>query len=300
MEGFPDTKHMVKTIHKKEYPAISPLNPANTAANKTVFITGGGTGIGYAIARGFALAGASTIIITGRRANVLEASAKRLSEEIPSAQVLGYPLDISDSEAVDGTFAEVTKNLEPGKKIDILVLCAAQGLPAGKALSFSTSQIRAFTDTNILGNINIVRAFLNTTDTSDAVILEVASNAAHMVYPGMALYSITKGAFTSFLRHIVAEYHGTGLRVHSFNPGSVLTDPAKEAGMDENSLPWDDASLPAGFGVWLASPQAAFLHGRFVMSAWDVDELSKMKKQYLDDEDLGKIVLKIKPDLVFG
>ncbi|OAL53583.1 NAD(P)-binding protein [Pyrenochaeta sp. DS3sAY3a] len=272
-----------------QYPSISPLNSENSAANKTVFVTGGGTGIGYAIARGFALAGASTVIITGRRSKVLQDSANKILSEIPSTQVLAHPLDISNKEAVDGFFAATSKIVSIGKDIDILVLCAAQGAPLGDTLSYSPAQIRAFTDTNILGNINV---------TSDKIILEVATNGAHVLYPMMSMYSISKLAFTSFLRHVTAEYRETRLRVHSFNPGSVLTDPAKEAGMDEHSMPWDDVSLPASFSVWLASPQAAFLHGRFVMSAWDVDELVAMKHHFETDQDLGKIVLKVRADTV--
>lgn len=264
-----------------------------------MFVTGGGTGIGYAIARGFAPAGASTIIITGRRSNVLQASADKIMEEISPTRILTCPLDISNKEAVDGIFGAVRNHLGPGKDIDILVLCAAQGAPLGDTLSYSPSQTRAFTDTNTLGNVNVVRALLNNADTlktTDKIILETATNGAYVLYAMMSLYSISKLSFTSFLRHVAAEYRGTQLRVHSFNAGSVLTDPAKEAGMDENSMPWDDVSFPAGFAVWLASPQAAFLHAQFVMSAWDVDELVSTKDQFQADEDLGKIVLKIKAD----
>lgn len=49
--------------------------------------------------------------------------------------------------------------------------------------------------------------------------------------------------------HVASEYKGTGLRVHSFNPGSVLTDAVKNVDLDENSAPWDDATFPAGFVV---------------------------------------------------
>lgn len=213
--------------------------------------------------------------------------------------MLTYALDISDDQAVKSTFATVREKLGPGNDIDILVLCAAQLPPVGPALSYSTSEIRVFMDTNILGNITVVRNFLCTEDAAkpalvaNKTILEVATNGAYVLYPTMSLYSITKGAFTMFLRHVAAEYEGTGLRVHSFNPGSVLTAPAKEAGMDENSAPWDDVSLPAGFAVWLASPQASFLNGRYVSSNWDVDELTAKKDNFLADQDLGKIVLKV-------
>lgn len=284
-----------------QYPAISPLNPANSAADKTVFITGGGTGIGYAIARAFALAGASTLVLTGRRLDVLQASAERLRAEISSADILTHSLDIGNEESVEKVFAAVRESLSSGKDIDILVLSAANPLMGIPALSHSLSQVRAVMETNFVGNFNVLRAYLrqvNPTDPacrSDKVILDVSSNAAHLLAPSTSLYAASKLSNTTFLRHVAAEYEGTGLRVHSFHPGVVLTDPAKALGMDEHTLPWDDMSLPAGFAVWLASPQAGFLHGRFVMSSWDVDELVAMKDDFQNDKNLGKIVLKVVP-----
>ncbi|KAF5624537.1 peroxisomal short-chain alcohol dehydrogenase [Fusarium sp. NRRL 52700] len=47
----------------------------------------------------------------------------------------------------------------------------------------------------------------------------------------------------------------------------------REKGMAETILNWDDVSLPGAFAVWCASDEAAFLHGRFVWSAWYVEEL---------------------------
>jgi NADPH:quinone reductase-like Zn-dependent oxidoreductase len=53
--------NFTSTIHSKPYPAISPIKPALNQSGKTVLITGGGTGIGRAIAHNFVLASAATV-----------------------------------------------------------------------------------------------------------------------------------------------------------------------------------------------------------------------------------------------
>src|SRR4051812_3096366 len=80
-----------KITHHSPYPTISPTRPELSQAGKTVFITGGGTGVGFAIAKGFILASAATVIINGRRADVLEAAGAKLQNE---AAEIGKPTKI--------------------------------------------------------------------------------------------------------------------------------------------------------------------------------------------------------------
>jgi NAD(P)-dependent dehydrogenase (short-subunit alcohol dehydrogenase family) len=80
------------------------------------------------------------------------------------------------------------------------------------------------------------------------------------------------------------------LSVFSFQPGAVATDMNRQAGykpdMDAADFTWevseeiksllggyDDVSLPAGFILYLASPEARFLRGKYLWANWDVDEL---------------------------
>ena len=78
------------------------------------------------------------------------------------------------------------------------------------------------------------------------------------------LYGASKLAFTQWVAPVQQDRADKGLRVHSFHPGTVLTDAARAFGMNEESMPWDDVQLPRQFGVWLASKEAAYLKGRFV------------------------------------
>lgn len=73
---------VTKTDHRKPYPAIDPSKPSLSAAGKNVLVTGGATGIGFAIAREFAIAGAASIVIVGRRADVLEEATRKAVSRI--------------------------------------------------------------------------------------------------------------------------------------------------------------------------------------------------------------------------
>ena len=70
-----------KTYHNKPYDDISPTRPELSAAGKNVVVTGGGTGIGKAIATAFTQAGAKSVAILGRRLDKLEAAVDNQQEE---------------------------------------------------------------------------------------------------------------------------------------------------------------------------------------------------------------------------
>lgn len=109
----------------------------------------------------------------------------------------------------------------------------------------------------------------------------------------------SKLAFTRIMQSLqmeVDQLEGQPIRVHSFNPGVIYTpatDKLFEVKSDIFHIPWDDETLAGGFAVWLASPAAAFLKGRFVMSTWDVEELMAQKHKFEEDPEFGVITLKI-------
>src|SRR5262245_20861832 len=93
-----------KVLHRAPYPTITVSRPGLRQAGKTVLVTGGATGIGHAIATNFLRAGASTVIIVGRRKDVLEAGALSLRAEAEhaarSTTVVALACDQSDRVAV--------------------------------------------------------------------------------------------------------------------------------------------------------------------------------------------------------
>lgn len=80
--------------------------------------------------------------------------------------------------------------------------------------------------------------------------------------PGYSAYSASKLAAVRLFEHFSVEH--PGIRVIHYHPGLYRTDSGtttEEAGL---GLLFDDISLAGGFAVWAASPEAAFLHNRFV------------------------------------
>ena len=322
--------HLTKTVHSTVYPAIDPANPKLSAPGKTVIISGGASGIGYAISQRFCIAGAARVVILARRQEALDVAAAKLEAENLAAgratDVWTFLLDIRSTSATNAVFEAIRKRLNQTTRAgvtdaDILITNAASLLQGRPALEFDPEGYDEVFETNVGGNLNLVRAFLGpeipvipytTFDgivkdvlavpappTRQKVILDVSSSAAYLPLPGQAPYAASKLAFTQVMRMLQGEVDGLPgqpVRVHSFNPGTIFT-PGVAKLLDEDkskaAFTWDDKSLPRGFAVWLASPEAALLKGRFVMSSWDVDELVALKDKYAKDPNFGTMTLRM-------
>jgi short-subunit dehydrogenase len=272
--------------HKKPYPAIDPTQKTLSAVGKTILITAGHTGIGYAIAQNFAIAGATNIILLARRLEVLENATKALSSSHPETKFFSHAASITDFASIKRIFHQIRTNIA---NPNILVTSAAYVAKPFAALALPLAELSNSFETNVLGNINLVKVFLAESETGvEKIILDISSFAAHLYLPQISAYSITKLAFTQFLTHVQEENKNKGVRVHSFHPGVVLTDAVRGFGMTEETMDWEDVQLSGQFGVWLASKEAEFLKGRFVWANWDVEEMIKRKFEFELDSDLLK------------
>ena len=191
----------------------------------TVLLTGATGGIGHAIARRLHAAGA-TLILTGRRAEILE----------PLAQEIGgraLPVDLADA-------GEVHRLAEECADVDVLVANAA--LPAsGDLRSFSTEELDRALDVNLRAPIVLSRALV------DGM---VARGRGHFVYisslagrtgsPGSSVYSASKFGIRGFAQGLRADLQGTGVGVSTVFPGFI-----RDAGMFHES----GADLPPGVGT---------------------------------------------------
>lgn len=259
-----------KAWHTTEYEGINPERPELSAAGKTIVITGGGSGIGPHIATAFARAGAANIVILGRTSSTLQDTKSSLNASYPKVNVIAIVADVVDKAAVDAAFDEIHNSVG---LIDGLISNAGYlAEPSPVATTSIDDWWKAF-ETNVKGPLHLAQAFLRYVAPVERqpVIVNVTSGIAHLpVWPGMSSYAASKIAGVKLFDYLGAE--NPGVRVVSIQPGTIDTAMARKA----KGPAMDDASLPAGFSVWLASKEAEFLNRKCVWTNWDVEELKAM------------------------
>uniref|UniRef100_A0AAU3GSL9 SDR family oxidoreductase n=1 Tax=Streptomyces sp. NBC_01401 TaxID=2903854 RepID=A0AAU3GSL9_9ACTN len=183
-------------------------------AERTVVVTGGGTGIGRASALAFAGLGARTVIITGRREDRLAEVAAGHPAVVP------VTADVTTQAGADAVAAAVKDH---GGALDVLVHNAGvfRFTPLA-ALDPDTA--REVLETNVLGPVLLTRELLPLLRTPGGSIVLVSSRGGHNPGPESSLYSASKAAVHSFTRSWAAELAPQGIRVNAVAPGFVRTD----------------------------------------------------------------------------
>jgi NAD(P)-dependent dehydrogenase (short-subunit alcohol dehydrogenase family) len=206
-------------------------------------VTGGGAGIGFAIARAFAREGAR-VAIAGRTEATLTHGATTIEEESGRA-VLSVPADVAVAADCERLIAT---SVDRFGAVDILVNNAAlfAVLPLMEA---DGAEAARFFAVNALGPLNAARAFARWAidHKRGGAIVNVSSIAAGRPAPGLGLYSASKAALDSLTRTMAVEWAGHGLRVNAVAPGHVATEGVladlKTGRLDENAVL---ARIPAG------------------------------------------------------
>lgn len=131
------------TVHQEVYPAIAPTRPELSQAGRAILVTGGGIGLGYHIAQSFVRAAAETVIIIGRRSDVLEEARSRLEEAAKAAgtstKIIARACDVTDRAQVDTFWKELNNVL--GIVVDVFVANAAKPSQPKPILDAGTDDI---------------------------------------------------------------------------------------------------------------------------------------------------------------
>lgn len=267
------------TWHNTSYDAIDPSkNKDLSAAGKTILITGGARGIGARMAESFAIAGAKNIILVGRTIPHLEEHKELMDNKFPKTKVLIFSADVADDKAVETVFDKVAARVG---SIDVLVSNAGYLPKPAPVLESSLQDWWQGFQTNILGGINLVRSFLKHASDNPTMI-NITTGITHIpAIPGFSSYSASKGGFLRALDFVAVE--NPALKIFHLHPGVVATEMHAKSGVD---MPVDDISLPANFTVWLTSPEAEFLRGRYIWVNWDVQELMDAKESIIKEDKL--------------
>ncbi|KAF2161590.1 hypothetical protein M409DRAFT_58983 [Zasmidium cellare ATCC 36951] len=276
-----------KTYHTTTYPSISPTRPELSLAGKTVLITGGSEGIGLETAHAFAQAGASTIALLARRQERLDAAKSALQTAFPSTKILTFAASITDTPRLEALVKDLAT-------IDILHLNAAQVTP-GFTLSSPAESLTDSFAVNVFGPIALIKAFLALPPRSpdaERTILHTTTSGIQLTVPGMGLYNASKMAMTSLVHHLheEAQVQGQKVRVFTFHPAFGFTPGARDVlGLREGQFDYDDLTLPAHYAVWLCSPEADFLRGRYTWAHWDVEEMKEKREEILRGSEELKV-----------
>lgn len=177
-------------------------------------ITGGGTGLGAAIAARLSGAGAH-VTVAGRRPEPLE----KVAEYLPSAQAV--PFDVTDEVAVRTGISAATGRFGP---VDVLVnnAGAAQSSPFGRT---TLDTWRAMLEVNLTGAFLVSRAVLPAmVERGRGRIVSVASTAGLKGYAYVAAYCAAKHGVVGMTRSLALEVAKQGVTVNAVCPGYAETD----------------------------------------------------------------------------
>jgi len=247
-----------------------------------VLITGGGWGIGRAIPDAFAAAGAARIAISGRTESKLKSAFAELKETYRNTEFSYFVADITDASAVKAMFDSFGAP-------DVLVNNAGWMISPGDFKSVDLKEWWTVFEVNILGTAIVTQAFLRAKpEGKDAVVVTVNTVGAHLGThaPGLSSYCASKAGLLRLSEAIQAET--PEVRFVSIHPGGVQTDMFTKSELPKMAM--TSPALAANFILWLASPEAGFMKGRFAWVNWDVDEL-KAKKEEILEKDLLQYTL---------
>jgi NAD(P)-dependent dehydrogenase (short-subunit alcohol dehydrogenase family) len=203
---------------------------------KTALITGGGSGIGFAIARALVAEGANVVVVS-RRADVLADAAAQLNS-IGKGKAIHAVCDLRKQE--DVARAVQTANAA-FPSIDILVNNSGLGGPS-KIVDCSDEEWNRVLDTNLNGAFRMTRAVLpGMIARHSGSIINIASQAAKHGYANAGPYCASKFGLVGFAEALQEEVREYGIIVHSLCPALVqVPPPGKQEDMDHGVLQVED------------------------------------------------------------
>ena len=234
--------------------------------NKVAIVTGGGQGLGKAIAKRFLEERMKVVI-----ADIDEESGKETEAEFKHlGSIRFFNADVSDEDSVQNLIIETKRSFDG---IDVLVNNAARSDPNNAPITELSLE-----DWNKILSINLTGAFLCTKHSvthlkkNRGIIINIASTRALMSEPNTEAYSAAKGGILA-LTHALAISLGPDIRVNCISPGWIEVSEWKKQAtrhkpelteQDHKQHPVGRVGKPedvASLAVYLASPEATFITG---------------------------------------
>jgi gluconate 5-dehydrogenase len=239
-------------------------------SGRTALVTGGGRGIGLAIAKGLAEHGADVAIVA-RTKEQLEAAGRQIEADI-GRKAWTFPFDLEDVESIESLFESIVAET---KGVDILVNCAGTTI-RGPAEEVDLKTWNQVIGVNLTSVLVMSQAFCRHRKQAgrSGKIINIGSLTCHGARPTTAAYASSKGGLLMLTKTLAVEWAKYNINVNAIGPGYIATELTEPLCTDEKFNEWVLSKTPlarwgqpedlVGTAVLLASTAGDFITGQII------------------------------------